>query len=66
MIYRCALHQQMSLGQFFARSSQSLVNILILNSPVCCFTWTEEINKLTARSLEPPKLLFGGTMTQFL
>ena len=60
------LPQQMSLGQFFARSSQSLVKISIPNSPMYCFTCIEQINKHKSRSLEGPKLLVGGTMAWFL
>ena len=66
MIYTCHLHQQMSLGQFFPRSSQSLIKIFIPNSPMYCFTCIEQINKQKARSLEGPKLFFGGTVTWIL
>ena len=60
------LPQKMLLGQFFARSSQSLVKIFILNSPMYCFSCIEQINKHKSRSLEGPKLLFGRTMAWFL
>ena len=60
------LPHQMSFGQFFARSSQTLVKISSPNSPMYCFTCIEQINKHKSRSLEGPKLLFGGTMPWFL
>ena len=57
----------MSLGQFFAKSSENLglfsPILNISNSPVCCFTITEQNRSTKFAHEECRKLLFGGTMS---